>query len=249
MISAIIYLKEIARVYVPCYLYARWNKLIANLSMAIVDALKLFTILLCCLASIWPPAVECSSLEKRELAEERLNKRDNATFDCSSSGPCVPCSYSEKSDEKYHCSETGYRMPYKCIEVKSTFKEVNKEQIRKESYPVKDEIEAGMSSENKDTHSQGQQTQKMNGQNDDTEGKDGNWRRLSETTESLEDGKQIHHIFRSCVPAADDEKLSILGFEGIVLCLLLICSPVVYYRKKKSFVISGATRIPTNSRF
>jgi len=217
--------------------------------MAIVDALRFSTILLWCVASIWPPAAECSSLKKRELAEERLNSWDNATFDCSSSGPCIPCSYSEKTDEKYHCSETGYRMPYKCVEVKSSFKEVNKEQIGKESYPVEDEIEAGKSSEYKDAHSQGQQTQKMNSQNHDTERKDGNWRRLSETAHSLEDGKQTHHIFRSCVPAADDEKLSVLGFEGIVLCLLLISSPVLYYRKKKSFVISGATRIPTNSRF
>lgn len=216
--------------------------------MAIVDALKLSTILLCCVASVWPHSVECSSLEKRELAEQRLNKRDNATFDCSSSGPCSPCSYSEKSDEKYHCSETGYRMLFKCVEV-SGFKEVNKEQIVKDSFPLKDEIQAGISSDYKDAHSQSQQTQKMNSQNDDTEGKDGNWRRLSETTQSLEDGKQIHHIFRSCLPAADDEKLSVLGFEGIVLCLLLICSPFVYYRKKKSFVVSGATRIPTNSRF
>lgn len=214
-----------------------------------MDILKLLTILLCCVAFIWPPATECSSLERRELAEKRLVKRDNATFECSSSGPCVPCSYSEKSDEKFHCSETGYRMPYKCIEVKSDFKEVNREQIGKESYPVKDEIEARISSEYKNARPQGQENQKMNSQNHNTEGKNGNRRRLSEATQSLEDGKQIHHIFGSCVPAADDEKLSVLGFEGIVLCLLLICSPVVYYRKKKSFVISGATRIPTNSRF
>lgn len=214
-----------------------------------MDTLKLLTILLCCVAYIWPPATECSSLEKRELAEERLEKIDNATFKCLSSGPCVPCSYSEKSDEKYHCSETGYRIPYKCIELKTNFKEINREQIGKEGYPAKDEIEAGISSEYKNDHSQSQQNRKINSQNDTTEGKNGNWRRLSETTESLEDGKQIRHIFSSCVPAADDEKLSVLGFEGIVLCLLLICSLVVYYRKKKSFVISGATRIPTNSRF
>ncbi|KAJ6323719.1 hypothetical protein OIU76_011085 [Salix suchowensis] len=36
----------------------------------------------------------------------------NLTFDCSPSGPCVPCAYSEKSDEKYRCSETGHRIPF-----------------------------------------------------------------------------------------------------------------------------------------
>ncbi|KAJ6356105.1 hypothetical protein OIU78_004256 [Salix suchowensis] len=41
----------------------------------------------------------------------------NLTFDCSPSGPCVPCAYSEKSDEKYRCSETGHRIPFKCVEI------------------------------------------------------------------------------------------------------------------------------------
>ncbi|KAK4402883.1 hypothetical protein Sango_1029000 [Sesamum angolense] len=39
----------------------------------------------------------------------------NVTFDCSPSGPCIPCSRSEKSDEKYRCSETGYRIRLKCF--------------------------------------------------------------------------------------------------------------------------------------
>ncbi|KAJ6431177.1 hypothetical protein OIU84_018631 [Salix udensis] len=41
----------------------------------------------------------------------------NLTFDCSPSGPCVPCAYSEKSDKKYRCSETGHRIPFKCVEI------------------------------------------------------------------------------------------------------------------------------------
>ncbi|KAI3817583.1 hypothetical protein L1987_11378 [Smallanthus sonchifolius] len=34
----------------------------------------------------------------------------NVTYDCSPSGPCVPCLYSEKKDETYRCSETGYHL-------------------------------------------------------------------------------------------------------------------------------------------
>ncbi|KAG6382221.1 hypothetical protein SASPL_158145 [Salvia splendens] len=38
----------------------------------------------------------------------------NVTFDCSPSGPCIPCLRSE-NDEKYHCGETGYRIRLKCV--------------------------------------------------------------------------------------------------------------------------------------
>ncbi|KAH0906390.1 hypothetical protein HID58_038217 [Brassica napus] len=33
-------------------------------------------------------------------------------------GPCVSCNSSERRKEKYRCSETGYRIPFKCIEVR-----------------------------------------------------------------------------------------------------------------------------------
>ncbi|KAJ6689035.1 hypothetical protein OIU85_005446 [Salix viminalis] len=49
----------------------------------------------------------------------------NFTFDCSPSGPYVPCAYSEKSDENYRCSETGYRIPFNCIEIEHDTKNEN----------------------------------------------------------------------------------------------------------------------------
>nr|GMD18234.1 structural polyprotein [Ipomoea batatas] len=68
----------------------------------------------------------------------------NVTFDCSPSGPCVPCAYSEKSDEKYRCSETGYRIPFKCEEIKDSSKEAENKKMKKtrstlevHSYPIR----------------------------------------------------------------------------------------------------------------
>ncbi|PON53738.1 structural polyprotein [Trema orientale] len=55
----------------------------------------------------------------------------NATFECSPSGPCVPCLYSEKNDEKYRCSETGYRIPLKCVEIKHGSNDANGKVSRK----------------------------------------------------------------------------------------------------------------------
>ncbi|KAH9318419.1 hypothetical protein KI387_020188, partial [Taxus chinensis] len=151
--------------------------------------------------------------QKRKLGE-RVTE-GNKSFDCSSSRLCFPCSYSEKSDEKYHCSETGHHMSHKCVEVQNNFKEVNKEGIEKDSYHMKDSSWDGITSGYKDVQLRNQQTEIRQGETltNDTGNKDGNWRRLSETSQTLEDTKQIYHIFRSCVPAADEETLSIFGFE------------------------------------
>eukprot|EP01018_Ginkgo_biloba_P022945 Gb_28518 [translate_table: standard] len=109
-------------------------------------------------------------------------------------------------------------MPHKCIEVKSSLKEVNKEQIAKGKYAGNDETGSGMTTGYKGAESQEQQTLKTEGQNDDTEEReDGNRRGLSETTYALEDGKQTYHKFTSCIPAAEEEKLSVLGFEVFIL--------------------------------
>ncbi|KAL3654158.1 hypothetical protein CASFOL_003839 [Castilleja foliolosa] len=55
----------------------------------------------------------------------------NVTFDCSPSGPCIPCSRSEKSDEKYRCGETGYRIRLKCASSESASKDAKKLEARK----------------------------------------------------------------------------------------------------------------------
>ncbi|KAF8759260.1 hypothetical protein HU200_010296 [Digitaria exilis] len=61
-----------------------------------------------------------------------VEAQGNASYHCSPSGPCVPCQYSEKNDEKYSCSETGYRLPLKCVQAQNvTTKEGNKSKQRK----------------------------------------------------------------------------------------------------------------------
>ncbi|KAG0503700.1 hypothetical protein HPP92_003772 [Vanilla planifolia] len=125
----------------------------------------------------------------------------NVSFQCSPSGPCIPCQYSEKNDEKYHCSETGYRLPLQCIEVQESSEEEHKDKKQRKL--------------------------------------------LFE----LESGKRNYITYRSCVPADGEEKLSVLGFEVRMLCLLLISGAIVYLRKKRSTVLpaAGVMRIHTNS--
>ncbi|XP_066394804.1 uncharacterized protein [Miscanthus floridulus] len=60
-----------------------------------------------------------------------VEAQGNASYHCTPSGPCVPCQYSEKNDEKYSCSETGYRLPLKCVEAQNVTKEGNKSKQRK----------------------------------------------------------------------------------------------------------------------
>uniref|UniRef100_A0A7N0U0S4 Uncharacterized protein n=1 Tax=Kalanchoe fedtschenkoi TaxID=63787 RepID=A0A7N0U0S4_KALFE len=125
----------------------------------------------------------------------------NSTFDCSPNGPCVSCLYSEKSNPKFRCSETGYRIPLKCSLLKEKTKEVNAK----------------------------------NPQNNQSNTED----------------NEAYITYRSCIPAVSEDKLSVLGFEGIILCMLALSGSFVYYRKKQSAIMSasGAIRIPTSSRF
>ncbi|XP_044489594.1 uncharacterized protein LOC123213992 isoform X2 [Mangifera indica] len=127
----------------------------------------------------------------------------NRTFDCDPSGPCVPCVYSEKNDDKYRCSETGYRIPLKCVEIEDKIVTVVKN------------------------------------------------RSLLEDSSSSEGTPQAYITYRSCIPSINEEKLSVLDFESIVLCLLLISGSVVYLRRKRTAVMPGvgAGRIQANSRF
>ncbi|CAD6218150.1 unnamed protein product [Miscanthus lutarioriparius] len=60
-----------------------------------------------------------------------VEAQGNASYHCTPSGPCVPCQYSEKNDEKYSCSETGYRLPLKCVEAQNVTKEGNESKQRK----------------------------------------------------------------------------------------------------------------------
>ncbi|MDK0841650.1 hypothetical protein P5E51_16285, partial [Clostridium perfringens] len=77
-------------------------------------------------------------------------------------------------------------------------------------------------------------------------------RALLEDSSPVEDERQSYITYRSCIPAANIEKLSVIGFEGIAFVLLLASCTFIYLRKKRSFMMMpgvGMTRIPTNARF
>ncbi|WCJ21750.1 hypothetical protein M5689_003881 [Euphorbia peplus] len=146
----------------------------------------------------------------------------NLTFDCSPSGACVPCLYSEKSDEKYRCSETGYRIPLKCVEVKDGSKNGSK----KKPQTSRSAIENSNEKENPSVmlHETSLNTT----------------RSLLDGASTSENGSQAYITYRSCIPSVNEEKLSVIGFEGIVLCLFLISGSAVYFRKKQATTMSGA---------
>ncbi|XP_022993076.1 uncharacterized protein LOC111489192 isoform X2 [Cucurbita maxima] len=160
----------------------------------------------------------------------------NVTFDCSRSGPCVACLLSEK-DENYGCSETGYRISLKCVEVKDTSK-VSNEKI---SHDGRSTLE--MSYEHKLVNHLQSDASDHASSVAHRHQRDGS---ISGTV-----GSQDYIIYRSCIPSVNDEKLSVLGFEGIVVGMLLISGSVVYFRRKRSVSTAGfaSGRVQSNSRF
>ncbi|XP_062111740.1 uncharacterized protein LOC133823152 [Humulus lupulus] len=169
------------------------------------------------------------------LSFKETHRGSNATFECSPSGPCVPCLYSEKNDEKYRCSETGYRIPLKCVETRDGTKVPNEKKSRKgrstlEIFPQNVKLHTVL--HNKEDLSTNLKH-----------------RRLLADSSRQENGNQAYITYRSCIPAVSEEKLSILGFEGIIFCLLLVSAPAVYFRKRRSAAVSGFARLQTNSRY
>ncbi|CAL5431202.1 unnamed protein product [Camellia sinensis] len=223
----------------------------------------------------------------------------NVTFDCSPSGPCVACLYSEKygcmlhikltmafnklvivvslpspdpalagvscmglplfcltfllldasrahecqcgevekNDEKYRCSETGYRIPLKCVKIEAGTNQVNS----KKAQPNRSTLENNSAKE------------KLHVMLHNAEESYTSIRQRSLLADSSTSvgGSQPYITYRSCIPPINEEKLSVIGFEGIILGLLLISSSLIYFRRKQSSVAAGvgAMRIPTNSRF
>ncbi|XP_065860932.1 uncharacterized protein [Euphorbia lathyris] len=165
---------------------------------------------------------ENGSLGRRTLLGFKEKPRgSNLTFDCSPSGACVSCLYSEKNDEKYRCSETGYRIPLKCVEVKDG----SKKGIEKKSQTSRSAIEYTNEKENPFV--------KLH------EASSNMYRSLLDGSSTLENGSQGYITYRSCIPPVNEEKLSVIGFEGIILCLFLISGSAVYFRKKQSATMSG----------
>ncbi|KAL0004055.1 hypothetical protein SO802_011616 [Lithocarpus litseifolius] len=168
-------------------------------------------------------------------------KGSNVSFECSPSGPCISCLYSEKTDEKYRCSETGYRIPLKCVEIKDNSKNGNGNGKGKSSRNSRSTLEISHGNEIllAESLDSGELTTSMK------------HRSLLEDPSTPESGPQAYITYRSCLPPVNEEKLSVLGFEGIVLCLLLISSSIIYFRRKRTISMTtfGAGRIQTNSRF
>ncbi|KAE8701487.1 putative inactive receptor kinase [Hibiscus syriacus] len=158
------------------------------------------------------------------MSFREISKESNGTFDCSPSGPCVPCVYSEKSDKKYRCSETGYRIPFKCVELDDGAKAENKQKTEKD----KSDLEIPVINE---------KSRKL--------------RSLLDDSSVSESRVQAYITYRSCIPAVNEEKLSVLGFEGIIFGLLLVSGSVVFLRRKRAITMPGVStgRIQPNSRF
>ncbi|PKA62784.1 hypothetical protein AXF42_Ash020056 [Apostasia shenzhenica] len=156
----------------------------------------------------------------------------NVSFECSPSGPCLPCQYSEKNDEKFRCSETGYRLPLKCVEITGSSNGEHKSKNLRKLLFRSDDMD-GFVPQRKLVAALTNFT----------------YRRLMDDSSKSGGGKQSYTTYRSCVPADGEEKLSVFGFELIMVCLLLVAGPVVYLRQKRPIVVpgTGAMRIPTNS--
>lgn len=171
------------------------------------------------------------------LSFKETPQGSNATFDCSPSGPCVPCQYSEKNEEKYRCSETGYRIPLKCVEIKDGSKDGKGKSSRRratlEIFPKTVKLHTVL-------HNLEELASSLK------------HRRLLSDSSTQQNGVgQAYITYRSCIPAVNEEKLSVIDFEGIVFCLLLVSGSVVYVRKKRAAATSGfgTGRIQANSWF
>ncbi|KAJ8569875.1 hypothetical protein K7X08_006452 [Anisodus acutangulus] len=161
----------------------------------------------------------------------------NSSYDCSPNGPCVPCIYSEKNDEKYRCSETGYRIPFKCTEIKASSKEVKSNKGKKNRSVLEDAYAAVRP-----------HVFKHNGQ---ALAASVRQRNLLDDSSTSKSGTHTYKTYRSCVLSVNEEKLSVLGFEVIMLGLLIVSGSTIYFRKRRASAVPGAgpVRLPTNSRF
>ena len=114
--------------------------------------------------------------------------------------------WSLQGDEKYRCSETGYRIPFKCEEIKDSTKDAKK------ANPQKTRSTLEISYSNATSHivehvseefitSQSQRT-------------------LLDDSSTSDNKSQGYVTYRSCIPADTEEKLSVLGFE-VIFCSYL----------------------------
>ncbi|XP_078153335.1 structural polyprotein isoform X2 [Carex rostrata] len=145
-----------------------------------------------------------------------VEAQGNTSFRCSPSGPCIPCQYSEKNDDKYRCSETGYHLPLKCKEKEEVQQNKNKNRRRLASEFLNSKPLLGTIISNF------------------------KWRKLLDE-ESSDAGMVMKQYitYRSCVPVDGEEKLSVIGFEVMMVGLLMVSGPVVYLRQKRTLLMQG----------
>ncbi|KAA8533062.1 hypothetical protein F0562_033405 [Nyssa sinensis] len=126
----------------------------------------------------------------------------NVTFECSPWGPCIPSLYSEKNDEKYRCSETGYRIPFKCVEIRAGSKDADCQKTHKSRSALEN------------THDNAKKTHVMLHDAEELTISI-RQRHLLDDSSTLEGGSQTYITYRSCI--VNKEKLSLLGFKGIIV--------------------------------
>lgn len=213
----------------------RWHR------FAVVS--MLFLLCLCPIPSF------SSNEETRYVVED---SKGNTTFSCDASGPCIPCSYSEKQTDEYHCKQTGFHQPFKCMEMKTDH---NSGQTKRDS-----QLPSGREDSERPDNDASQNTEANDVEKDGVEGS--HQRRKLQAVDStaaqklldsenfkIEGGLKVYHIYKFCTPQEQEDKLSVWQFEGLVIGSLALCSPLLYYRRKHSFLASGMTRIPNNPRF
>ncbi|XP_042047648.1 uncharacterized protein LOC121793676 isoform X1 [Salvia splendens] len=155
----------------------------------------------------------------------------NVTFDCSPSGPCIPCLRSEKSDEKYRCGETGYRIRLKCVPsgIGSKDSKGTKQHKKRSTLEF---MKLGVNQHDGDMSISSTRQRRLH-------------------SDSSNAGPRSYVTYRSCIPAVNEEKLSVLGFEqALMLALLVSSGSFIYFRRKRAAAPGGVPmRLPTTSRF
>ncbi|KAL2904128.1 Vacuolar protein sorting/targeting protein 10 [Bienertia sinuspersici] len=162
---------------------------------------------------------------RRLLGFKEKRAGTNTTFECSPSGPCVPCQYSEKNDDKYRCSETGYRIPFKCLKNGGVTKEESGKGPQNSDSTREESVNAETSA---DKH-----------------------RTLTDKSSGQKGEPQEYVTYRSCIQGVNEEKISVLGFEVLILGLLLVSGSFIFVKRKRTVAMAGAgnVRVQGNSRF
>lgn len=111
-----------------------------------------------------------------------------------------------QGDEKYRCSETGYRIPFKCEEIKHSTKDAKKTKPQKTRSTL--EISNSSAKSHTDEHVYGEFITSQS------------QRTLLDDSSASDNKSQAYVTYRSCIPADTEEKLSVLGFE-VIFCSYL----------------------------